>query len=118
MREVLEVAEVLADLSDKDADVRTPCPAASVAGDPTLLRLGLLAMLSAAGGRQVEARVDNSSVKIRVGPVQQPPPAAAGDFTQSVYLALAQKVADIHGGSMGREPEGKSAFLTLTLPRH
>ena len=55
MREVLEVAEVLADLSDKDADVRTPCPAASVAGDPTLLRLGLLAMLSAAGGRQVEA---------------------------------------------------------------
>jgi signal recognition particle receptor subunit beta/GAF domain-containing protein len=117
MREVLEVAEVLADLSGKDADVRTPCPAASVAGDPTLLRMGLLAMLSAAGGRQVEARVDNSSVKIRVGPVQQPPPAAAGDFTQSVYLALAQKVADIHGGSVGREPEGKSAFLTLTLPR-
>jgi hypothetical protein len=118
MREVLEVAEVLGELSEKDADVRTPCPAATVAGDPTLLRLGLLALLSAAGGRQVEARVDNSSVKIRVGPVQQTPPAAATDFAPSVYLALAQKVADIHGGTVGREPEGKSAFLTLTLPRH
>jgi signal recognition particle receptor subunit beta/GAF domain-containing protein len=117
MREVLEIAEVLAELPQKDADVKTPCPAASVAGDPTLLRLGLLALLSAAGGRQVEARLDNASVKIRVGPVQQPPPASAGDFSQSVYLALAQKVADIHGGSVGREPEGKSAFLTLTLPR-
>jgi signal recognition particle receptor subunit beta len=117
MREVLEVAEVLGDLSEKDADVRTPCPAATVAGDPTLLRLGLLALLSAAGGRQVEARVDNSSVKIRVGPVQQTPPAAATDFAPSVYLALAQKVADIHGGAVTREPEGKSAFLTLTLPR-
>jgi signal recognition particle receptor subunit beta len=118
MREVLEVAEVLGDLPEKDADVRSPCPDASVTGDPTLLRLGLLALLSAAGGRQVEARIDNSSVKIRVGPVQLPPPAAAGDFSQAVYLALAQKVADIHGGSVGREPEGKSAFLTLTLPRH
>jgi mutual gliding-motility protein MglA len=118
MREVMEVAEVLGDLAEKDADVRSPCPAASVAGDPTLLRLGLFAMLSASGGRQVEARVDNSSVKIRVGPVQQAPAAAAGDFTPSVYLALAQKVADIHGGSVAREPEGKSTFLTLTLPRH
>ena len=86
---------------------------------PTLLRLGLLAMLSAAGGRQVEARVDNSSVKIRVGPVQQPPPAAAaGDFTQSVYLALAQKVADIHGGSVEARARRARTFLTLTLPRH
>jgi mutual gliding-motility protein MglA len=118
MREVLEVAEVLGDLAEKDADVRTPCPAATVAGDPTLLRLGLLALLSAAGGRQVEARVDNSTVKIRVGPVQQTPPASATDFAPSVYLALAQKVADIHGGTVSREPEGKSAFLTLTLPRH
>jgi signal recognition particle receptor subunit beta len=118
MREVMEVAEVLGDLAEKDADVRTPCPAASVAGDPTLLRLGLLAMLSATGGRQVEARIDNSSVKIRVGPVQQAAAAPVGDFTPSVYLALAQKVADIHGGSVAREPEGKSAFLTLTLPRH
>jgi mutual gliding-motility protein MglA len=118
MREVMEVAEVLGDLAGKDADVRSPCPAASVAGDPTLLRLGLLAMLSATGGRQVEARIDNSSVKIRVGPVQQAANATAGDFTPSVYLALAQKVADIHGGSVAREPEGKSAFLTLTLPRH
>ncbi|MET0556426.1 MAG: hypothetical protein ABW221_25535 [Vicinamibacteria bacterium] len=117
MREVLEVAEVLGELPEKDADVKTPCPAASVAGDPTRLRLGLMALLSAAGGRQVEARLDTSTVKIRVVAVQPSPAAAAGDFSQSVYLALAQKVADIHGGSVGREPEGKSAFFTLTLPR-
>jgi signal recognition particle receptor subunit beta len=116
VREVMEIAEVLGDLAEKDADVRTPCPTASVAGDPTLLRLGLLAMLSAAGGRQVEARVDNSSVKIRVGPVQAQ--TGPSEFTPSVYLALAQKVADIHGGAVAREPEGKSAFLVLTLPRH
>ena len=104
--------------AEKDADVRSPCPEASVAGDPTLLRLGLLALLSAAGRARRSRRASTPPAsRSGWGPSQQPPPAAAGDFSQSVYLALAQKVADLHGGSVGREPEGKSAFLTLNLPR-
>lgn len=117
MRETMEIAELLGELAEKEAEVKTPCPAASVAGDPALLRLGLLAMLSATGGRQVEARVEKAGVKIRVGPVQAASSTAAGAFAPSVHLALAQKVAELHGGGIAREPEGKTSFLVLTLPR-
>ena len=118
MREVVEVAEVLAELRTRTPTCGLRVPPRRWPATRPLLRLGLLALLSAAGGRRSRHASTTASVKIRVGPSAARRARPPGDFPQSVYLALAQKVADIHGGSVSREPEGKSAFLTLTLPRH
>lgn len=115
-REVIEVAELLAELPEGEAVVATPGLVASVSGDPTVLRLGLLSLLAASGGRRVEARLEGGRVKIRVGPAAPERAAAAEDFPPSVYLSLAQRVAELHGGSVSRETDELATWLTLSLP--
>jgi signal recognition particle receptor subunit beta len=115
-REVIEVAELLAELPEGEAIVKTPCPVASVAGDPTVLRLGLIALLAASGGQRVEARVESGSVRIRVGPAAPERAANAEDFPPSVYMALAQRVAELSGASISREADDLATWLTLSLP--
>jgi signal recognition particle receptor subunit beta len=115
-REVVEVAELLGELPEGEALVATPCPVASVAGDPTVLRLGLLALLAASGGRRVEARAEGGQVKIRVGPAAPERAAAGEDFPPSVHMSLAQRVAELHGGSVSRETDELATWLTLSLP--
>ena len=115
-RELIELAELLAELPEGEAVVATPCPVASISGDPTVLRLGLLALLAASGGRRVEARNEGGYVKIRVGPAAPERAAASEDFPPSVYMALAQRVAELHGGSVSRETDELATWLTLSLP--
>jgi hypothetical protein len=115
-RELVELAELLGELPPGDAQVATPCPVASVSGDATMLRLGLLALLSASGGRRVEARREGGYVKIRVGPAAPERAAAAEDFPPSVHMALAQRVAELHSGSVSREADDLVTWLTLSLP--
>jgi mutual gliding-motility protein MglA len=115
-REIIELAELLAELPEGEAIVATPCPVASISGDPTVLRLGLLALLAASGGKRVEARNAGGYVKIRVGPAAPERAAAAEDFPPSVYLSLAQRVAELHGGSVSRESDELATWLTLSLP--
>jgi hypothetical protein len=115
-REVIELAELLAELPEGEAAVATPCPVASISGDPTVLRLGLLALLAASGGKRVEARNEGGYIKIRVGPAAPERAAAAEDFPPSVYMSLAQRVAELHGGSVSRESDELVTWLTLSLP--
>jgi len=115
-REVIELAELLGELSDGDVVVASPCPVASVSGDSVVLRQGLLALLAASGGRRVEARLEGGSVKIRVGPAAPERAAAGEDFPPSVYLSLAQRVAELHGGNVSRESDELVTWLTLSLP--
>jgi signal recognition particle receptor subunit beta len=116
-REVIEVAELLAELPEDEAAVGSPCPVASVAGDPTVLRLGLIALLAASGGRRVEARLEGGQVKFRVGPsAPERAAATAEEFPPSVQLSLAQRVAELHGGSVSREVDDLATWLTFSLP--
>jgi hypothetical protein len=116
-REVVELAELLAELPEGEAVVATPCPVASVSGDPALLRLGLLSLLAASGGQRVEARLEGGCVRVRVGPAAPERAAAAtDDFPPSVYMSLAHRVAEMHGGSISREADALATWLTLTLP--
>jgi len=126
-KEPVAVEELVADLADAEADVRSEAGAASVAGERVLLRLALKALLErarhGATGVRVALRIATDGARLRCFVDETPPPVGflgapieEGPGTPALALGFVQRVMELHGGELSVEPAGPGSRYALTLP--
>jgi signal recognition particle receptor subunit beta/GAF domain-containing protein len=133
-REAVDMEELVAELMADGVSAALGPGASTVSGDAVLLRLALRALVEQArlgrtpeaevGGLEIRSRAEAGRVRISVGDKEGTPPASAFEAPRSTLrsneesLALVRRIAELHGGSLTLESEGKAATrYTLTLLR-
>lgn len=134
-RETVDMEELVAELKPDGVSAALGPGASAVSGDAVLLRLALRALVEQARmGRapdvegsslEIRSRAEAGQVRISVGDKEgSPPPGSVLETPRSALrsneesLALVRRIAELHGGSLTLESDGKAATrYTLTLLR-
>ncbi|HSB61886.1 MAG TPA: hypothetical protein VLI67_09210, partial [Vicinamibacteria bacterium] len=120
-REEVAVADLLAELRAGDVAVRIQPGADAVSGDPALLRVALRSLIDHVrpdGVTPVEVRAEAAAgrVLISVGAAVSSPGSARPAGPAGMGLSLAQRIAEMHGGSLTiQSVPGLEEWLVLSL---
>jgi hypothetical protein len=125
-RAVVDLEGLFEELRGNGVDVQVAAGATTVRGDAVLVRLAVLALIENARASSSKARPqfvavrDGGAVKIRVasGLPSSPEDELQARFAgPNLRLAFAQRIAQLHGGRLGREMDRANVvWATLTVP--
>ena len=125
-RESVLLEELLGELAGADVRVKVDSGAVSVTGDAALLRVGLRALVEHVRGTmegpgvpvEIRAEPADGRVLVSVGTGgAMPSSGKATSVASGMALNLAQRIAELHGGSLTAQTiPGVEDWLVLSLP--